>query len=464
MVRAGVSWSAQADHPRPPQNREPRVSVEKPENCDRMRRKQGSGRGPQTVTISKGIRNLAAAMLACATAAPALASASGIELTIEAAPVMQPVLAPATPRPMILAETGGLRLDLRLDTLEDEALAYVADRQDDIFRIKPDNRRLVAAWKEGGSIVASPVPFATITTVALNIGYRNTLAVPAVITAARLEVESSLVDTQPLLQLSYGGSGYRGLGTNFTMDNYGWGEPIEGRVQYGFVNPGAPADVTRGTTVNVSQSLPEKPGASWSVNVRSGLARMGVDMNQFERWAASRCTSATVPGIQCSGSGDQACVAALKRDGLLGSLGEAARMKDGVLTTDIIGMVVYKWKDSEGTTRSASGPFRQTIGLGQRQISCPVVGQPAPPLPPPPPPPPEVSPDTPIPVDLVMGGRGYVVDLPVARTLPAGASGTTRLLIRADKSSATRLRVVVQVNDASVQSQPVDMLAFVARR
>jgi len=173
------------------------------------------------VTISKGIRNLAAAMLACAPAAPALASASGIELTIEAAPVMQPVLAPATPRPMILAETGGLRLDLRLDTLEGEALAYVADRQDDIFRIKPDNRRLVAAWKEGGSIVASPVPFATITTVALNIGYRNTLAVPAVITAARLEVESSLVDTQPLLQLSYGGSGYRGLGTNFTMQNYG---------------------------------------------------------------------------------------------------------------------------------------------------------------------------------------------------------------------------------------------------
>lgn len=412
------------------------------------------------MAIRTGIRNLAAGMLSCLLAGTALASDNGIELTIEAAPLMQPVLAPAMPRPMMLAEAGGLRLDLRLDTLEDNQLAYVANRTDDIFRIRPDNRKLLAAWKEGGSIMASAVPFARPTTVALNIGYRNTLAVPAVITGARIEVESSLVDIQPLLQLSFGGKGYSGFGTIFTMRNYGWGEPVEGKVQYGFVNPDAPADVTRASTVNVSQAFPGTPGASWRLDIRSGLARLGVDMNQFERWAASRCTGDTVPGIQCRGSGDRACLAALGRDGLLGSLGEAARMEDGLLTTDIIGKAIYKWKDRDGTMRSASGPFRQTIGLGRRQISCPSAST----LPAPPPPPPEVSPDAPIPVDLVMDGRGYAIDLPVARTLQAGASGTTRLLIRADKSSATRLRVVLKVNDASVQSQTVDLLAFVARR
>jgi hypothetical protein len=63
-----------------------------------------------------------------------------------------------------------------------------------------------------------------------------------------------------------------------------------------------------------------------------------------------------------------------------------------------------------------------------------------------------------------MDGVGYGIDLPVERTLAPGASTRIRLLIRSDKSSANRLRFVLKANGSDVESNVIDLLAFVARR
>ena len=377
-------------------------------------------------------------------------------VTMQPAPQLEPLLAQLEP---------ALSLNLRLDTLPSRGMGYVGETAPDTLRVLPDNRRLLAAWKQGGPIMWSAVPLSGSTTIALTISLRNTLSVPAVLSQARMEVEGTFVDRQPLLQLAYGGWGNEGLGTRFDVFNFGWGNPVDGQFTYAFLNPDAPADATTGTTMRLRQSFPATPGATWRLDTRSGLVRLGVNMNQFERWARTPCTASEVPAIQCSGAGDRACLEDLARKGLLGSLGNAVTMKDGFLKTDIVGTADFSWKDRDGTMKAARGPFRQTIGLGRRVKNCDseIKTLQPPPAPPPPPPPPELSPDAPFPVDLMLDQTAYTIDLPVEQTLAPGQRATVRLHIRSGKSSTSRFRVVLKANGTNVTSPAVDLLAFVAR-
>lgn len=395
-------------------------------------------------------------------------------IAIERAPGMEPLLpqrvgrflpafSASTPEALARTSATGMKLGLSLDTMSRNGLGYIDELKPYALFVRPDNRALMAAWKQGGSIVFGKVPRSMSTTIALTVSFRNTLSVPAVLSEARMEVESTFVDRQPLIQMAYEGSDRDFFGTSFAVNNFGWGNPVDGKFTYAFVNPDAPADVTTGTTIKLRQAFPATPGANWQLDARSGLASLGVDVNQFERWATTPCTNGNVPAIQCSGAGDRACLEDLTRKGLLGSLGAAAVMKKGLLMTDIVGTADYSWKDRDGTMNSATGPFRKTIGLGRREKSCEGLQTTGPAFPPRPPPP-ELSPEAPVMVDLVMDKEGYTIDLPVEQTLAPGQRATVRLHIRSGKSSTSRLRIVLKANGTNVSSPEVDLLAFVARQ
>lgn len=417
---------------------------------------------------------IAVALLALAgTHGGGLARAADVEIAVAAQPVPS-LVAPAPDRGRVLnwrlgsgsngliqlAQALDVNVGLLIDRAEPHSERFTGELRGDTFKIVPDDRSLMSAWKGSGSIVGygfyGPAP----SRLALNVTYKNNLTTNLLIESAYLEIDESMVDRQPVLQLGYDGAegDGPGLGTKFTLGNYGWGDPIGGRLEYGFVKPSEPSSTSRWSTPTTVPAIPERMGRSWNYDIDDALARLGVNTLQLRRWSRGACVDSRIRGIECRAVGDTQCLTELKRDGILGTLADAVTLEDGLLETSLIGRVSFRWKNSDGGVQSYSASFRQDVSMGFRSKRC---------GPAPPPvvvPPPELPSPPRIPVELQLDKRAYRIDLPVRGNIAAGGRGATRLLIRSPKSSGSKLRVVVTANGTVLRSKDIDLLMFVPRQ
>jgi hypothetical protein len=369
----------------------------------------------------------------------------------------------------------GIMLDKRLPPssrtddpyLRNGDLWYKVSNTSGGFAIRPDKKRLMSLWKEGGELQILPkeeekqfdnfgvfsLVKGQLVPLSLIVEVQNRSSSRIEIAGMYLEVDSSVSDLQPAIQMSRDsafatndGEGDDDVGSayqpSYFIENFGWGTAKEARLRYGFVKPGTSAETILSYTYDIGTVE-----RSSKVNFEAHLRKAGVDVSTLKRKAAERSR------FRCKSRTASACLVEIKKSALFGSLTNYIYLDQGVFEATIearvTGRLEYAWTDSAGKTNKAVSPFNIRLPLGRlpssaeqgegaaREIITRVAQQ------------------------FKLDTSHYRLPVSYQSNIAAGQTSRFVLPLDAEKSSRHDFSVVIQLSDGrEIKSRPINLLYY----
>ncbi len=374
----------------------------------------------------------------------------------------------------------GVTIDKRLGSNRPAKgdLVYAISNGPDRLLIRPDDRRLVNLWKEGGEIQLTQeeergeadwaggvfsLPKAQVVPLILQIEVRNQSSRAASISGAYLDVQDSSTDNQPAIQLKVGALAGCGASApeyrpRFTIENYGWGAAEQASIQFAFVRAGTKAHQN---LQSISRPL-GRLDRSIRVNLEDDLRRAGVNIDVLKRNAKTgfACKAAASQrcqigdgrfGSNCRGVIDS-CAQELRQSGVFGSLASQISFINTEIVLNASGMLRYGWQDSQGKSNQSASPFNAVFPIGflKQELECGEGGERN-----------VISRPT---QKLRLDARRYRIPLSFQASLAAGRSERLSFAVGADKASHHDFTIVIQLADGrEIRSRPLELMYFVPR-
>lgn len=354
-----------------------------------------------------------------------------------------------------------IRLGVSVDRKDDAgALQYSATNRESGLVIEPSKKRLMAMWKgnddvtlteeeeaptERGSYGVFAYTAGDLPPLNLVFEVQNRSAAPVRIRGASLDVDTSVSDLQPAIQLASGTSGEcstrsRGdFSPVFEVENFGWAPAEKTQLRYAFVKP-------RTSVAPGAAGLTKEIGlvrASAKVDLESDLRAAGVKTDQLKLRAKSG-------GIPCRAKGNaSACLAEIAASGLFGTLSRQIALEQRDIFVNAAGTVNYVWRSQKGQETTRSSPFNAKLVLGRTPIEA-ECGEGA-----------EKEPVGKKPLEFRLGQSRYRLPVAFERTIPPGRSARYTVAVQAPMSSEHKFKVVLQTADGQqIASRPIDLTYF----
>lgn len=364
-----------------------------------------------------------------------------------------------------LGPAGGTANDIRLgvsvDRVDDQtALQYSASNQESGLVIRPSKKRLMAVWKgnddisltdqeespgERGSYGLFAYTAGDLPPLSLVFEVQNRAAAPVRIRGASLDVDTSVSDLQPAIQLTAGSSNECGMrnrsdfSPQFELENFGWAPAERSQLRFAFVRPKTSvAPGAGGQTKEVGLIR-----TTTKVDLESDLRAAGVKTDQLKMRAKSG-------GVACRSKGNpSACLAEIANSGLFGSLSRQITLEQRDIFLNAAGTLNYVWRDQKGQETTRSSPFSAKLLLGRTPIEA-ECGEGA-----------EKEPVGKKPLEFRLGQSRYRLPIAFDRTIPPGRSARYTVRVQAPMSSEHKFKVVLQSADGQqIASRPIDLTYF----
>jgi hypothetical protein len=372
-------------------------------------------------------------------------------------------------RSVRLSQVGAQRMpggadDVRLAIIVDPSagqdgyLKYTSSNTGSGLAIRPDNKRLMDLWKRGAEIQLTPeeeregggeygvlsLSQAQVLPVTLVLEVQNRSRAPLQVAGTYLDVQASVSDLQPAIQLRTGSfdacSRWDPYRPTFQLENFGWAAAERATLRFAFANPAAP---TRPASLNLSKSV-SRIVNSVKVDLEPELQAAGVDTNVLKRRAKA--------GLPCRSKDRQACLEELRASRVFGSLAPYVTLEDTDIVLGAVGTLEYGWSDAKGNQQNSASPFNTKLLLGHvvRGTEC---GENA-----------GRDPITTKPIDFRLDQARYRLPVAFQRSIEAGRTSRYTVQVRAAKSSEHDFRVVIQLADGrEISSQPINLLYYVPK-
>ena len=355
-----------------------------------------------------------------------------------------------------------IRLGISVDRRDDQtALQYTAMNRDSGLLIYPSRQRLLAMWKgseditltereeapgDRGSYGVFAYTAGDLPPLNLVFEVQNRSAQPVRIRGASLDVDSSVSDLQPAIQLTSGSSGEcssRGrsdFSPTFELENFGWSPAERAELRFGFVKPKT-SIAPGGTTLAKALGLIR---TSAKVDLEAELRAAGVKTAELKRRGESG------GGIPCQSKGNApACLAEIANSGLFGSLSRQIALEERDIYLNAAGTLNYVWKNQRGEEATRTSPFATKILLGRTPIEA-ECGEGA-----------EKEPVARKPLEFRLDQSRYRLPVAFERTIPPGRSARYTVVVHAAKSSEHKFKVSLMTADGQeIASRPISLTYF----
>ena len=334
-------------------------------------------------------------------------------------------------------------------------LIYAASSNGARLTIQPDDKRLMQMWKGDGEIQLTDLeeggPFADgvfgmsqtqLAPLTLVVQVQNRSAAPISVSGAYFEVEHSVSDLQPAVQL------HRDLnscelndakfGPTFKAENFGWGPAQQAQMHFAFANPNT-SGLPR--TLNVSKSLGNIVRTA-DVDLAPELRAAGVNTGALEAKSEA--------GFVCTATNTSACLQQIRATGLFGSIASQIGLHDNSIFVSAAGTLNYEWQDSDGELHRRSSPYRVALPLGHIKIEaeCGEGG--------------DLDAIAASPLQFQLDQSGYRLPISFSRSIPAGRTSQFTVTVNAEKSSQHDFTLALQLADGrQISSRPISLLYYV---
>lgn len=354
-----------------------------------------------------------------------------------------------------------VRLGVSVDRVESKStLQYATANTDAGLVIQPGGRRLMGLWKgnddlqltepeEQSSDQGSYGVFAyagqDLAPLTLVFEVQNRASAPVRITGAYLDVDASVTDLQPAIQLTGGSSGEcssrprSSYDPRFELENWGWGPAERARLRFAFAPARAnPPSASFTTGKDVGSIV-----ASARVNFEPELRAAGVRVDLLRQREQTG-------GLTCRSKGNaSACLAEIVATGVFGTLGRNVSLSGRDVGISVAGLLDYVWADGKGVETSRSSPFNARLLLGRTPVEA-ECGEGA-----------EREKIAKRVLDFRLDQSRYRIPVAFERSIPAGRSARYTVDLKAAKSSEHDFRVVLQLSDGRrVTSRPIRLTYF----
>jgi hypothetical protein len=362
--------------------------------------------------------------------------------------------------------------DIRIGILLDKRLPYSGRTEEPFLKsgdlwysvanaatgllIRPDNKRLMSMWKEGGEIqlrhdeenknfemfgVLSLVR-GQLVPLSLIVEVQNRSARDVQVSGVTVNVDSSAGDLQPAIQMAeesaFAPPHFEGdyLPTRF-VENFGWSAAQDARLKFAFVSHQGPArnpPLTRTLDIGTLER-------SAKIDFEPHLRAVGVDVGKLRRDRSA--------GFRCRSNARAECLREVKATGVFGSLADLVSLDPVGAVVDVLGELEYAWNDNKGARRTASSPFRIKLSLGNLKSelesgeggSREIITRTA--------------------QRLRLDAANYRIPISYQANVAAGRTSRLVLPIEAEKSSSHDFRIVLQLADGrEVSSRPINLLYY----
>lgn len=355
-----------------------------------------------------------------------------------------------------------IRLGVSVDRSDDEMiLQYSARNQESGLVIQPSKKRLMSRWKgndditltsqeeypgERGSYGVFAYSASDLPPLNLVFEVQNRASGPVRIRGAYLDVDTSVSDLQPAIQLSAGSSGGCGVRDRsdfspiFELENFGWAPADRAQLRFAFAKPNMNvAPGAAGTTKEIGLIR-----ANAKVDLEAELRAAGVNTTRLKTLGSNG------KGIACKSKGNApACLAEIANSGLFGSLSRQVSLEDRDIYVNAAGSLNYVWRDQKGQENSRTSPFNAKLLLGRTPIEA-ECGEGA-----------EKEPVGKKPLEFRLGQSRYRLPVAFERTIQAGRSARYTVAVGASMSSEHKFRVVLQTADGQqITSRPISLTYF----
>jgi hypothetical protein len=358
------------------------------------------------------------------------------------------------------------------------ALGYVGDNTQSGLAIRPDNRRLMDMWKGDAQIQLTPseelgrtdlpdlsygvfsIGKTLLPPLDLIMEVLNRTTSPVQITGLYVDVDRSVSDLEPAIQVSAGLAGRMCGGAEvrhrpaynpkLTFENFGWGAAQNAKMRFGFVNPTG----NSAPQYEITKSLGDIDQIS-TASFEPELQAAGVDTGRLATQAK------TTRGFRCRGAADiqtagtmRGCLVEIGGGKVFGTLLDKIANPPGAedastFATTAAGVLEYDWTDAGGQTHHRVSPLRPVLWLGQILIEAECgdgstterIARGS--------------------LKLQVDRADYRISVPFQRQVPAGRVGSYSMLIEAPRSSQHDFTIVLQLADGrEIRSRPVNLLYF----
>jgi hypothetical protein len=324
---------------------------------------------------------------------------------------------------------------------QDESFtSFVYDQENapGVINIRLASKEIMDLWKGNGVIkrVEELYEAGQFAPVFLVIDLSNDGAQSAQIVRGYLDVEQSVTDLQPFLNImsDYDGrcGGSDKFDPNYRFINSGWGGVKNAKVTYSF-----------GRIPNPAASFVEDIGSfdeTQPASVVDGLQKSGVNVQRL-RTGVFKCPSlAQIP----------ACTAQLQRSGILGKVADTVFTQHTNVLTRVSGRINYNWSDSSGAPQQRQSPIFLEIPLLEFKIpDAAECGAPGP-----------VERDL-KPLQLSLDRKNYRIALDYSGNLAPRQNRRFGLTLSAQKSSRHLFKITLELTDGRTVSTPkFDLLYF----
>ncbi|HMO46807.1 MAG TPA: hypothetical protein PKB14_12355 [Rubrivivax sp.] len=247
------------------------------------------------------------------------------------------------------------------------------------------------------------------------------------VTRAYLDIESSVTDPQPFLQLEPWGA------ESFALRNHGWGRAENAVLGFAF-----------GAQQALSERFTLELGALGAVQVTPERAMTAVvpALPQLRDEPPPCAAPEQVPD----------CLARLHGTQPLGRLDDIAYLRRDRVMTRLLGTLSYQWRDAAGGMHTRTQPLNIELQLFRFAVpdrSTAAIGAPAP------------EQQGFAPVALQLDRSRYRLPLPYRPLLGPGQNQRLQLTLNAPKASRHLFRVVVESSDGrGAATETIDLLYF----
>lgn len=277
--------------------------------------------------------------------------------------------------------------------------------------------------------------------VSFNLDFQNNGVAPISIVGGRIEVAQSQSDLDPAIALDVktleGGQWWcqADAATNLVFTNYGWSDPIDAKINAGFLS-------TDGSRTVLALSGPITP--SWPTsenNLGPAMVQAGVALPQLN--AAE---------LSCPSEDYEGCLNAIRHSPAYGPISDALFVKGRRVFAKLSGTLDYQWRDIAGTTRAKSQNFSTDMFMGMFnfQLECGEGSDYG-----------KVYDGA---IVLPTDQQNYAVPFPLNQTVPAGSLARWTFQIDSEKSTRHIFQVVLQLSDGrQIATRTVDLNYFTPR-
>jgi hypothetical protein len=321
---------------------------------------------------------------------------------------------------------------------------YAASNTPAGVQIRPQNKRLMDLWQGKGELQLSwneelaelrrgvlGVSKEELSPLNLRIEVQNRSANPVQVAGVYLDVQNSVSDNKPAIQVSTGSVdscyGMARYSPGLTLENFGWGAAERASLRLSVAGPQAGAfDVTKDLG-RLDRTL--------RVDLERDLAAAGVDTNYLARLEK---------GFSCGSKVLNQCLRELQATRRLGKLAEHVELQETSFVLRLRSVLEYSWRDAKGNSVNWSHPFTTRLPLGyfRHMHDCGEMAN--------------VQTVTSKAQQFRLDAAGYRIPVSFQTTVPPGRTSPLALPVEAEKSSAHEFVVVLQLaNGREVRSRPV---------